>query len=362
MSVGIALTFKHCNKIENEEKMIEKILLSGYTKRASKGVYSVVLDTDKEMISNLEEVAFVNGPTYLTVDGNGHLYTVSADGQGNGGTSAFTFDGSKATLLNNVFAPGASNCYVSFDSKRGLVYSANYHEGEVRVYKQLADGSLELADTVKHENHHGPKPEQKGPLCHYALITPDDYLAVCDLGNDSVFTYKVSEKGKLTFVAQYKSAPGSGNRHLEFSSDGKTAYLACELDSSVEVLNYYDGQFELVQKISTIPEEFTSFNGVAAIRLTSDNKFLYVSNRGHDSIAIYSITEEGKKLNLLDIIKTEGQIPRDFNLVGDENFILVGHQDSDNLTLFKRDFETGKLKLLQKNFYAPEITCVLPIK
>ncbi|MDR0299787.1 MAG: lactonase family protein [Streptococcaceae bacterium] len=342
--------------------MKEKILLSGYTKRESKGVYSIILDTEKKEISELEEVVSVNGPTYLTVDDRGHLYTVSADSQGNGGTSAFSFDGSKASLLNNVLASGASNCHVSVDSKRHLVYATNYHEGEVRVYKQLADGSLELTDTVKHEDHHGPKPEQKGPLCHFVVLTPDDYLAVCDLGNDSIFTYKVSNDGKLSLYAQYHSAAGSGNRHLEFSHDGKTAYLACELDSTVEVLNYRDGKFELVQKISTLPSDYTGFNGVAAIRLTSDNRFLYVSNRGHDSLAIYAISEAGKHLELIDITKTEGNIPRDFNLAGNDEFILVAHQDSDNLTLFSRDITSGKLSLLQKDFYAPEITCVLPIK
>lgn len=342
--------------------MIEKILLSGYTKRESQGVYSVLLDTEKGELSNLTEVARVGNPTYLTLDAHGHLYTVAAGAGKVGGTAAFSFDGEKATPLNEVMTLGASNCYVAVDEARNLVYGANYHEGEVRVYKREKDGTIELVDTVKHEDQHGPKPEQKGALCHYANLTPDNKLVVCDLGNDSVSIYDVAESGKLTEFSSYNSAPGSGDRHITFSPDGKTAYLACELDSTVEVLNYEEGQFNLLQKTTTLPESHTGFNGVAAIRLSSDGKFLYISNRGHNSLAVYKVAADGRSVELIDIVKTEGDIPRDFNFAGDEHFILVAHQDSDNLTLFKRDSKTGKLKLKQKNFYAPEITCVLPVK
>jgi 6-phosphogluconolactonase len=138
--------------------------------------------------------------------------------------------------------------------------------------------------------------------------------------------------------------------------------MACELDSTVEVLDYKDGAFSLLQKVTTLPKSHKEFNGLAAIRLTSDGKFLYVSNRGHNSLAVYKVKTGGKSIELVEIVKTEGDIPRDFNLAGNEHFIVVAHQDSDNLTLFKRNQTTGKLSLIQKDFYAPEITCVLPVK
>ena len=344
--------------------MKEKFLLSGYTKRLSKGVYSVLLDTDSGKLSQLTEVAAIDGPTYLTTDKSGHLYTVAADGAGNGGTAAFHYDTAtdeKAELLNKILSPGASNCYVSVDEARDLVYAANYHLGEVRVYKRLTDGSLALTDTVKHADHHGPKPEQKGALCHFANLAPDNRLVVCDLGNDTVSTYAVSAEGKLSDEKIYQSAAGSGDRHITFSADGKTAYLACELDSTVEVLNYENGTFNLVQKLSTLPADYTDFNGVAAIRLSADGNFLYVSNRGHDSIACFSVAADNKKMTLFDIVPTEGNIPRDFNFNASEDFILVAHQDSDNLTVFNRDKSSGKLSLIEKGFYAPEITCVMPV-
>ena len=340
--------------------MTEKILLSGYTKRDSKGIYSVELDTDKAQLANLQLVTEASGSTYIALDSKNHLYAVSSV-NGQGGTSAFQFDGQKATHLNDVTAPGASNCYVSVDEARNLVYAANYHLGQVRVYKQLENGALDLVETLEQPDHHGPKPEQKGSLCHFANLTPDNRLVVCNLGNDAVYTYAVSSDGHLSDEKIYQSQAGSGDRHIAFSQDGKHAYLACELDSSVEVLAYANGEFSLLQKISTIPESHTGFNGVAAVRLSSDGKFLYVSNRGHDSLVTYQVAADGASLELLGWTPTEGNIPRDFSFNKTEDFIIVGHQDSDNLTLFKCDKATGQLSLAQKDFYAPEITCVLPL-
>ena len=133
-----------------------------------------------------------------------------------------------------------------------------------------------------------------------------------------------------------------------------------ELSSDVEVLAYdaAAGTFSLLQVITTIPEEHTGFNGGAAIRISADGKFLYASNRGHDSLVVYAVSEDGETLSLVEYVPTEGNIPRDFNLDPSGQFVIVAHQDSDNLTLFERDAETGKLTLLQKDVYAPECVCV----
>ncbi|MDR0297221.1 MAG: lactonase family protein [Streptococcaceae bacterium] len=333
----------------------ENFLVSGYTKRASKGIYRVAFENG--VLSGLTELAEISGPTYVTTDKAGHIYAVAADDAGNGGTAAFTADGQ---LINESLAPGASNCYVSVDEARQLVYAANYHEGEVRVYKILENGALALSDTVKHAaDTVGPKPEQKGALCHFAALTPDKKLAVCDLGNDSIFVYDVAADGKLTAYSRYQSASGSGSRHLAFATDGTRAYLACELDSTVEVLSYEKGRFALLQKISTLPTDYDAFNGVAAIRLSTDNRFLYVSNRGHDSIAVFSVSAD--KISRVEIVKTQGHIPRDFNFNKTQDYLIVAHQESDNLSVLKRNKETGRLALVSSDFQAPEITCIHPI-
>lgn len=341
--------------------MKEKILLGGYTKRKSTGVYSVLLDKKKAELSNLSEVAAVQNPTYITLDTAGHLYTCAADGNG-GGVAAFDFDGDVATPLGNVTSTGAPLCYVAVDEKRQLVYGANYHLGEIRVYKIQGDGALKLTDTVKHTGS-GPRPEQSSAHVHYADLTPDGRLVTCDLGTDEVTVYDVLGEGKLNIVTIYRAEKGMGARHLTFHPNGKVAYLVGELNSTIEVLSYNEerGRFARLQTISTLPENYHQHNGVAAIRISKDGKFLYVSNRGHNSIALYKVSPLGTKLTSEGWVETEGDFPRDFNLNQTEDFLIVAHQNSDNLSLFSRDKETGHLTLEQKDFYAPEMTCVLPV-
>lgn len=337
--------------------MKEKLLIGGYTKRGSKGVYSVTLDTSEAVLSDLTELAAVQNPTYLTVDKKQNLYTCAADGNG-GGIAAFELSDGKAVHLNNVTETGAPLCYVAVDEKRDLVYGANYHLGEVRVYKRENDGSLTLADKVKHEGS-GPRPEQASSHVHYSDLTPDGRVVTCDLGLDQVTVYNV-EDDKLQLHTIYRATEGMGARHLAFHPNGRVAYLVGELNSTIEVLSYNadQGTFALLQTISTLPSEHTEFNGVAAARITSDGKFLYVSNRGHNSIVTFEVSPLGTKLTTQGWTRTEGDIPRDFNFNKSEHFIIVAHQESDNLTLFSRNTETGQLHLEQKDFFAPEGTCV----
>lgn len=337
--------------------MLEKILLGTYTRRESEGIYQITLDTDKKELVDLQLVTKENSPTYLARSKSGHLYTVTAV-DGKGGAGAYNADNQ---FLNAVTEEGAPLCYVAVDEKRQLVYGANYHKGEVNVYQILADGSLVATDAVFHDEPTGSHANQDKPHVHYTDLTPDGRLAVCDLGTDRVYTYDVSDEGKLTEVAVYVAKDGTGPRHLAFHPNEKVAYLFGELDSTLVVLTYdaATGQFTEVQKISTLPEEFDAFNGGAAIRVTSDGRFLYLSNRGHDSIAVFSLDEEGTKATFIEHVPTEGKIPRDFAIDPSENFLVVANQDSDNLTLFARNAQNGTLTLLQKDVYAPECVCVL---
>ena len=252
---------------------------------------------------------------------------------------------------------GAPHCYVAVDEKRGLVYGANYHKGQVLVYKRKEDGSLELADAVQHSGH-GPHENQASPHVHFTDLTPDHYLVTCDLGTDEVTTYDVNPEGKLNKLTTYNCSPGAGARHLVFHNHYKIAYLICELNSTIEVLIYDGvGAFEKMQVISTLPEGFNDFNGTAAIRLSQDGKYLYASNRGHDSIVVYTILADGS-LELLEFVPTNGKTPRDFILSPDQEFLIAVHQDSDNATVFKRNPETGRLAELSNDFHVPEAVCV----
>ena len=333
--------------------MKETVYFGTYTRRTSQGIYKADFDTETGQLSHLKLFANEPSPTYLAFDDTNHLYTVgSKDGQG--GIAAYQTDG---TLLNHVVEEGAPHCYVSVDDKRNLVYAANYHKGQVLVYKRKEDGSLELAAMDQHSGH-GPHENQASPHVHFADLTPDKYLLTCDLGTDQVTTYDLSSEGQLTEIATYHSNPGAGPRHLVFHHHYKIAYLICELNSTIEVLIYDGvGEFERIQTISTLPEGFNDFNGTAAIRLSKDGKYLYASNRGHDSIVVYTILADGS-LELLEFVPTNGKTPRDFDLTPDQEFLLVVHQDSDNVTVFKRNSENGRLAELSNDFQVPEAVCI----
>ena len=334
--------------------MKETVYFGTYTRRISHGIYKADFDTETGKLSNLELFAAEPSPTYLAFDQDQHLYTVGSH-DGKGGIAAYKTDG---VLLNHVVEEGAPHCYVAVDEKRGLVYGANYHKGQVLVYKRKEDGSLELADIDQHTGH-GPHENQASPHVHYTDLTPDQYLVTCDLGTDQVTTYDVSPEGQLKKLATYNSNPGAGARHLVFHHHYKIAYLICELNSTIEVLIYDGvGEFEQMQVISTLPDDYDGFNGTAAIRLSKDGKFLYASNRGHDSIAVYSILADGS-LELLEIVPTHGKNPRDFDLSPDQEFLIAVHQDSDNATVFKRNPETGRLAELSNEFQVPEAVCII---
>ena len=225
------------------------------------------------------------------------------------------------------------------------------------VYKRQADGRLTQTVLDQHSGQ-GPHENQASPRVHFTDLTPDQYLVTCDLGTDEVTTYDVSPEGKLSKLYTYNSQAGAGARHIVFHHHYKIAYLICELNSTIEVLIYDGvGEFERMQVISTLPDGYEGFNATAAIRLSKDGKYLYASNRGHDSIAVFSILADGS-LELLEIVPSHGQNPRDFNLTPDQEFLIAVHQDSDNATVFKRNPETGRLAELSNDFQVPEAVCI----
>lgn len=329
------------------------IYFGTYTKRESQGIYQATFNSETGQLSNLKLVAKEANPTYLAFDKAGHLYSVGAE-NGLGGIAAFNTDFSP---LNHVVSEGAPLCYVAVDEARNLVYGSNYHKGQLLVYKRLSDGSLVLADTVQHTGS-GPHENQASAHVHFSDLTPDKFLVTCDLGCDQIITYKVSEQGTVEKLATYQAAAGSGPRHIIFHPVAKIAYLICELNSTIEVLIYDGwGQFEHMQTISTLPKDHIGVNSTAAIRISKDGKFVYSSNRGNDSIAVYKTLGDAS-LELVEIVPTNGKTPRDFTLSPNEKHLIVVHQDSDNATVFARDQKNGRLTELSHDFYVPEAVCI----
>lgn len=340
--------------------MIEDIILGTYTRSDSKGIYKIKLDTEKKKLFGLGEVASLQNPTYLdTTFDHSRLYAIAAK-ENQGGVKSFMVDEEGLYYpVDDLYFDGSAPCYLSLDEKRNLIYTANYHQGTVSVYRTNGQGKLELIDSKKHSGR-SVHENQKSPHAHYFARTPDEkFVIACDLGTDEVITYKVSDQGQISHQATLKVKGGFGPRHLVFHPNAKTAYVFGELSNEISVLDYNltDGTFVVKQTISTLPEAFKGENSGAAIRISKDGKFLYASNRGHHSIVTYSINENDE-LTLVSHTKTMGEGPRDFNLSNEDQFIVVGHQKTPNLTLFERDPVKGTLSLLQADVYAPEVVNV----
>ncbi|GAB6092337.1 lactonase family protein [Furfurilactobacillus curtus] len=342
--------------------MQEHFFVGTYTKKSSQGVYQMSLDLDTGRLSAPILVAHADSPTYLARSAANRLYTVDKDANAHtGGTSAFDLSTTPATLLNHVFSDGSSAAYEAVDEKRQLVYEGNYHMGTVKSLTIQPDGSLKVADIITHHGTVGPKPEQAdGPHVHFTNLTPDHRLVVCDLGLDQVMIYNVSDAGKLTLVSTFDTTAGFGPRHIVFHPTKPLAYLAGELSSEISVLHYdaANGTFTHLQTLSTIPNDWTAHNGAAAIRISADGQFVYVSNRGFNTIAGFAVGEDGL-LSLRQQISTEGDFPRDFDLDPSQRFIVAVNQNTDNATLYQRNATTGQLSLLQKDVAVPEGVCVL---
>ncbi|WAA08770.1 lactonase family protein [Fervidibacillus albus] len=334
-----------------------------YTKKESQGIYSFLLDTKEEKIKAVKVAAQTSNPTYVAISNdNEYLYAVAKDGD-RGGVGSFKIDHKTAELkeLNQLLSEGPSPCHVTVNKKNTVVLSANYHRGTIDAYSAADDGSLQrMIATVQHEGQ-GLHPErQEKPHVHFAGFTPDErFIVAVDLGTDRLVTYLLADDN-LSEVSTLQLQPGSGPRHIVFHPNGRYAYIMTELSSEVIALQYHaeTGSFEAIAYVSTIPEDFNENNQGSAIHISQDGKFVYVANRGHNSIALFRVDDETGKVTFVEHTSTEGDWPRDFVLDPSENFIVASNQNSGNLVLFKRDRETGRLTFVHGDVSVPEVVCV----
>ncbi|PLT29066.1 lactonase family protein [Peribacillus deserti] len=335
-----------------------------YTKGDSQGIYSFSLDTEAKKLSNVALAAELGNPTYVNVSkDNRFLYSVAKAGD-KGGVAAYSVNEETGALrlINQEVSDGSSPCHVDVNADLTAVVSANYHNGTVDSYVLNNDGSLNPVSSVAAHEGSGPnKDRQEKPHAHYSGFTPDQkYIAVIDLGIDKLITYQLAEDGTLSEVSSLSVKAGSGPRHLSFHPNGKFAYLMTELSNEVIVLSYNQetGEFKEVQYISAIPADFNENSQGSAIHVSSDGRFVYAGNRGHDSIAVFRVNEESFELTLVEYTSTEGSWPRDFVLDPSEKFLIASNQESSNLVLYERDETSGKLTVLQSDVTVPYPVCV----
>lgn len=336
--------------------------IGSYTKKDGKGIYRFELNEEKGQIETLETGFELNASTYLTQYQDMLIAITKNDERSGLATFHIQEDGTLEKTGEVLQSFKGSGCYVAISPDGEYVFEAVYGDGIARIYKLNAEERKieRLIKEIYHDYEHGPNVErQEQSHVHYLDATPDQKYAVAvDLGADLLVSYHYGDKG-LEVAERTTMEPGDGPRHIAFHTSGKYAYVVNELSNTVVVMDYHDGQFNEIERHSTIPEDFLHPTKLAAVHISKDQRFLYISNRGHDSIAIFKITSEGKHLELVDIVSTHGEFPRDFNITASDDYIVVAHQEGDSVvTVFKRDQDTGQLKLVQNEHSASEGVCV----
>jgi 6-phosphogluconolactonase len=330
----------------------------------SKGIYSYQFDESSGKLGPAGVAAETVNPSFLVVAPNKKfVYAVNElqkyKGETSGGVTAFALDRKTGKLreLNEVASRGADPCYISFDRTGKYLLVANYTGGTVAVFPVSSDGHIaEASSVVDDKGTLGPNKErQEHAHAHWIEASAHNRFAyVADLGLDRVLIYKFdAAKGVLSSEAAGASdtsffsatlAPATGPRHIAISKSGDFMYVLGELDSTVTVFaNDNKETFRSIQKISALPSGFSGKNDAAEIAIHPSGKFLYTSNRGDDSIAVFEIDRATGKLTFTQRISTEGKAPRHFAIDPAGTHLLVANQDSGNVVEFKIDSPTGKL-------------------
>jgi 6-phosphogluconolactonase len=327
-----------------------------YTTGKSEGIYTYVMDGTSGQLSRTGSIKSVN-PSFLAIDhSRRYLYAVNEIGdflgKSSGFVSAYAIDSldGNLRLLNEQATQGADPCYLSIDEEKRTLLVANYTGGNVSVFPLRSDGTLAPVSEVKQHEGSGPKEQQKGPHAHCIIFDRfQRYALAADLGIDKVMIYRFDRaSGKLTPGKQPFAdlQPGAGPRHLTFHPSGKYLYVINELDSTMAAFNYdeQNGTLTHIDTVSTLPSDFSGVSYCADVHVSPSGKFLYGSNRGHNSIVVFEIDSGTGKLKLVEHVSTEGNWPRNFTLDPPGKFLLVANQRSDNVVVFSVDAQTGRLK------------------
>lgn len=329
-----------------------------YTNRTSQGIYRSELNTSNGKMAPAKLVAKLTNPSFLCIHPNGnYLYAVTETVRGAGGEDARVMAykieaNGDLTLINSQRAEGDIPCYVSTDPEGKLAFVANYGNGSLAMLPINSDGSLKPAVSVVQHTGSSVNPQrQMGPHAHSILLDPSGrWLCSADLGIDKVLTYQVDRQQNKIVPAPIpflQQPAGGGPRHLDFAADGKWAIINNELTSSVTLAAFDSekGAFTAKDLQSTLPSDYKEpGNSTAEALFSPDGNFAYVSNRGHNSIAIFKVDRTAGKLIPLGHESTRGKVPRNFRFDPTGKYLLAENQDSDSIHSFEFNANTGLLK------------------
>jgi 6-phosphogluconolactonase len=338
----------------------------------SKGIYLLRLAPDTGALSIAGLAAESVNPSFVALSPDGEAaFAVNeigdVDGKPGGMVTAFTRNGIAATLGALASEPtrGAAPCYVSTDRSGRLLFVANYGGGSVAMFPVLANGSIGAMSGFIQHHGHGPNAErQEGPHAHCVIADPANrFVLVADLGLDRIMVYRFdADSGTLSTStsAQGMLAPGSGPRHLAFHPDGRVVYVTNELASTVSAFRYDPdtGSLTELQTVPAVSEPTSVPNAPADIHLHPSGRFLYMSNRGHNSIAVFAIDRDTAMLAPVQLASTEGDWPRNFAIDPSGDFLIVANQRSDSIHSFRIDAASGRVTSTGHRISLPAPVCV----
>jgi 6-phosphogluconolactonase len=329
------------------------VYVGTYTNRGSEGVYVYRLDPSTGGLKAVTKSPHLNNPSFVAIDPKGRcVYAVREGGGPAGAIVALARNAAtgELTILNEQPSGGQGPCFVTVDREGRFALAANYGSGSVAMFPIAEDGRLQPASSVvQHEGSSVNPSRQKGPHAHSINLDPTNRFAFApDLGLDKIMIYRVDwEHGKLVpndppFA---KCEPGSGPRHFAFHPDGKHAYVIEEISCTVTAFAYdaEAGTLKSLQRISALPKDFKGTSTAADIHVHPSGRFLYGSNRGHDSIAGFAIDGKTSELRPLGHTPTQGKNPRNFAIDASGTFLLAANQDGNNIVSFRINQETGEL-------------------
>lgn len=347
------------------------VYVANYATGTGHGIYAYRFQSSTGRLTAMGRVADVVSPAFLATDPRHRVLYVATDKEEdpkqNGFISSYAIDPKSGVLrlLNRVDQDGFP-CHLVVDATSKVLFVANYVSGTVVSFSLKADGSIGERTGFDQHTGSGPNRErQTGPHAHATVLSPDNrFLFVPDLGTDQIRIYHV-DTDKRTFTpnepAFVSVKAGLGPRHLVFSHDGRFAYLICEMESTVVVFSYTPatGSLTTLQTISTLPAEYKGIDNSAEIDIDPSGRFLYASNRGHDSITVFAVDAAKGTLTTVQVASTQGKIPRNFALDPGGRYLLVGNQLSDQLRLFQVDSTTGRLQATPQFADVEKPVCIL---
>jgi 6-phosphogluconolactonase len=367
-SLGLVLAFVPVVAADPSAADTMSVYVGSYAKATEPGIHQFTLDLSSGALTPAGGTAGVANPSFVSISPDKKfLFAIGETGGKKGGAVvSFSIDEKTGALkqLSESTSVGSGPCYITADRTGKMVLVANYGGGSIASLPVSADGKLgEAATFVQHTGSSVNKGRQSEPHAHSINVSPDNRFAfAADLGLDKILIYKLDpEKGTMSAndPAFVEIPPGSGPRHFAFHPSGKYAYVCGEMTSTVHAMTYdaAKGELKVIQTLSTLPEPVKG-NSTAECQVHPSGKFVYVSNRGHNSIAVFDVDEATGKLTAAGHAPTGGKTPRNFCVDPTGKFLIAANQDSDNVVVFRIDEKTGMPHPAGHEVKVPKPVCV----